>query len=185
MRQLFQTSRLNLRALTLEDAPRLAALDADTDVLRYIGMPIATSPEGYEEFIAVLYPKYFDNKDSSPLYGFWAAEELERGAFLGWFLLRPAPDYRFANEAGYKAGEVEIGYRFHHAAWGKGYATEGARELVRRALLEERTKAIVSLALTENRASTRVMEKCGLVFDREVVLPGYEMHGAVYVLPAK
>lgn len=185
MLELIQTPRLNLRALTREDAPRLAALDADTDVLRYIGMPIATALEGYEEFIATLYPKYFDNKDLSPLYGFWAAEERETGAFLGWFLLRPALDCRFAEEVGYKAGEVEIGYRFHHAAWGKGYATEGAKELVRRALLEERTTAIVSLALTENRASTRVMEKCGLVFDREVVLPGYEMHGAVYVLPAK
>lgn len=179
------TERLSLRHFTPDDALRLAALDADTDVLRYIGMPIASSLEGYEEFIAALYPKYYNNKDSSPLYGFWAAEERETGVFLGWFLLRPALDYRFAKEAGYKAGDVEIGYRFHNATWGKGYATEGAQELVRRALLEERTHAVVSLALTENRASTRVMEKCGLAFDREVVLPGYEMRGAVYILENK
>jgi RimJ/RimL family protein N-acetyltransferase len=49
-------------------------------------------------------------------------------------------------------------------------------------MLEERTKAIVSLALVENRASTRVMEKCGLVPDGEVVLPGYEMRGIRYKL---
>lgn len=179
---LLQTPRLRLRPLTPEDAPRLAALDADTDVLRYIGPPIATSLQGYEEFIAALYPKYFDNKDSSPLYGFWAAEERETGVFLGWFLLRPALDYRFVAEARYEAGQVEIGYRFHQAAWGKGYATEGAQELVRRALLEDRTSAIVSLALVENRASTRVMEKCGLVRDGDVVLPGYAMRGVRYVL---
>ena len=182
MTTLLQTPRLRLRPLTPEDAPRLAALDADTDVLRYIGQPIATSLQGYEEFIAALEQKYYANKDSSPLYGFWAAEERETGAFLGWYLLRPALDYRFAKEAEYEAGQVEIGYRFHHAVWGKGYATEGAQELVRRALMEEHTKAIVSLALVENRASTRVMEKCGLVPDGEVVLPGYAMRGIRYRL---
>jgi RimJ/RimL family protein N-acetyltransferase len=182
MTTLLQTPRLRLRALAPDDAPRLAALDADTDVLRYIGTPIATSLQGYEEFIAALYPKYFHNKDSSPLYGFWAAEERETGVFLGWFLLRPALDYRFAAEARYETGQVEIGYRFHQSTWGKGYATEGAQELVRRALLEDRTSAIVSLALVENRASTRVMEKCGLVQDGEVILPGYAMRGVRYVL---
>lgn len=182
MTTLLQTPRLRLRALTTEDAPRLAALDADTDVLRYIGQPIATSLQGYEEFIAALKEKYYANKDSSPLYGFWAAEERETGAFLGWFLLRPALDYRFAKEAEYEAGQVEIGYRFHHTAWGKGYATEGAQELVRRALAKESTNAVVAVALVENRASTRVMEKCGLVPDGEVVLPGYEMRGVRYKL---
>ncbi len=179
---IISTLRLILRPLIPEDAPRLAALDADTDVLRYIGQPIATSLQGYEEFIAALYPKYFQNKDSSPLYGLWAAEERETRTFLGWFVLRPALDYRFAKEASYEAGDVEIGYRFHTSAWGKGYATEGAQELVRLALIEERTNAIVSLALTKNRASTRVMEKCGLMFQREIILPGYETPGAVYAL---
>lgn len=182
MTTLLHTSRLILRAFTPKDAPLLAALDADTDVLRYVGSPMAPSLQGYEDIIVSWEHKYYANKDSSPLYGFWAVEERETGTFLGWYLLRPALDFRFAKEAGFEAGEVEIGYRFHNAAWGKGYATEGAQELVRRTLAEENTIAVVAVALVENRASTRVMEKCDLVPDGEVVLPGYEMRGVRYKL---
>lgn len=181
MTTLLQTPRLHLRAFTPEDAPRLAALDADTDVVRYAA-PMASSLQGYEEIIASWELKYYANADSLSLYGFWAVEERETGAFLGWYLLRPALDYRFAKEAGFEAGEVEIGYRFHNAAWGKGYATEGAQELVRRALAKESTNAVVAVALVENQASTQVMEKCGLVPDGEVILPGYEMRGVRYKL---
>lgn len=181
MTTLLHTSRLALRAFTPKDAPLLAALDADTDVVRYAN-PMSSSLQGYEEIIASWERKYYTNKDSSTLYGFWAVEERETGVFLGWYLLRPALDFRFAKEAGFEAGEIEIGYRFHNAAWGKGYATEGSQELVRRALAEENTIAVVAVALVENRASTRVMEKCGLVPDGEVSLPGYEMRGVRYKL---
>ena len=55
--------------------------------------------------------------------GRWAAIGKSTGEFLGWFALDP----------GEGEGEVELGYRLRHAAWGKGFATEGSRALVRMA----------------------------------------------------
>jgi RimJ/RimL family protein N-acetyltransferase len=179
------TPRLQLRPLVPSDASLLAAVDADTDVLRYIGRPIATSLQGYKEFIAQVRARYLSDETESPLYGFWVAEERNSGVALGWYLLRPALDYRFAKEAGFTAGQVEIGYRFHTAAWGKGYATEGAQELLQRALLQKETTAIVAVALATNQASIRVMEKLGLHFDREIALLGYDVHGVRYSLPKR
>ena len=60
-------------------------------------------------------------------YGFWAAIEKSTRGFLGWFHFRPAdgaPD------------EAELGYRLRRAAWGKGYATEGSRALIRKGFAE-------------------------------------------------
>ena len=55
--------------------------------------------------------------------------EKSTGDFLGWFHLRPAPD-------GGRPSEPELGYRLRRSAWGKGYATEGSRALIRKAFAE-------------------------------------------------
>lgn len=49
--------------------------------------------------------------------------EKSTGAFLGWFHYRLPPDGH--------TDDVELGYRLRRSAWGKGYATEGSRALVR------------------------------------------------------
>ncbi len=46
--------------------------------------------------------------------------------------------------------------------WGKGYATEGARVLVRKALTELDAAQVVAVALVDNVASWRVMDKVGM-----------------------
>ncbi|MBC7807387.1 MAG: GNAT family N-acetyltransferase, partial [Akkermansiaceae bacterium] len=116
-------------------------------------------------------------------YGVFAAIEKATGAFIGWFLLRPATDHRFAAEVGFRADELELGYRFRRAFWDKGLATEGARALVEYAAMDANVSAVVAVALKENVASTRVMEKVGLVFREECALPGYALPGVTYRLP--
>ena len=58
--------------------------------------------------------------------------------------------------------EVEVGYRFLKAHWGHGYATESARTSIAYGFEELGLDRIVAVALPENRASRRVLEKCGL-----------------------
>jgi RimJ/RimL family protein N-acetyltransferase len=87
-------------------------------------------------------------------YGFWAAIEKETGEFLGWFHFRPRP--------GAAPGEVEIGYRLRKSAWGKGYATEGSRALIRKGFTESGVQRVTAEAMAVNQASRRVMEKAGL-----------------------
>ena len=59
-------------------------------------------------------------------------------------------------------GEVELGYRLRKSAWGKGYATEGSRALIRKGFTEFGVQRVVAEAMAVNQASRRVMEKAGL-----------------------
>jgi RimJ/RimL family protein N-acetyltransferase len=90
--------------------------------------------------------------------GFWAAIERETGEFLGWFHLRPHP--------GTPADEPELGYRLRASAWGRGYATEGSRALVRKGFEELGARRIYAETMTVHAASRRVMEKAGLRYVR-------------------
>jgi RimJ/RimL family protein N-acetyltransferase len=177
MQVLLETPRLLLRRLTEADADDLFVMDSDPEVIRYAG-PRLADRDAYRRRIREGFLPYYDRYAS---YGYFAAVGKD-GAFLGWFHLRPALDYRFAAEAGYREGDVDLGYRLVRAAWGKGIATEGARALVRKGLTELDAACVVACALEPNVASTRVMEKAGLKWVRRFAIPGYDMPAVVYAL---
>lgn len=179
MKIYLETPRLVLREFTEDDAGDLFALDADPEVMRYIGPYALADVAAYRERLRTTTVPYYAEH---PGYGLWAATEKPCSAFLGWFILRPALDYRFAVEAGFRAGDVEVGYRLRRAAWGKGYATEGARALVRKAFADPAVARVVAAALADNRASIRVMEKVGLRRAREFPIAGYGQPAVTYAL---
>ena len=61
-----------------------------------------------------------------------------------------------------KTVEVEVGYRLCQTAWGQGFATEGARALVRYGLVELGLDRVVGLTHPDNEPSKRVLMKAGL-----------------------
>jgi RimJ/RimL family protein N-acetyltransferase len=171
------TTRLRLREFTAADAPLLFQLDADPEVLRYIGQPLADE-EAYRQRICQRFLPYYASNSG---HGYWAAE-LSDAQFIGWFHLRPSLDGHFAQELEFGPGELEIGYRLRRAHWGRGYATEGSQALLRRAFLELKAPWVVASALAGNRASIRVMQKIGLRCVGEFALPGYEQPAVKYAL---
>jgi [ribosomal protein S5]-alanine N-acetyltransferase len=179
MRVCLETERLLLREFIEEDAPLLFALDGDPEVMRYIRAPQLPDVDAYRRRIRERFLRYYA---AGRGWGLWPAVEKATGEFLGWFCLRPALDYLFAAEAGLQEGELELGYRLRRAAWGKGYATEGSRALVRKAFADPTVSGVVACALVGNVASTRVMQKAGLRREREFELPGYDQAGVKYVL---
>ncbi len=62
--------------------------------------------------------------------------------------------------------EVELGYRLRKSAWGKGYATEGSRALIRKGFGELGVRRMVAETMAVHGASRRVMEKAGLALVR-------------------
>src|SRR4029077_12564650 len=92
-----------------------------------------------------LYPLY-------PGLGNWRAQRRDTGKFIGWFSLKYIPD----------TVEIEVGYRLSPEAWGQGYATEGARELVRYGFDELGLERIIGITHPDNAASQRVLMKCGM-----------------------
>lgn len=64
---------------------------------------------------------------------------------------------------------LELGYRYKLTAWGKGYATEAAREVLRHAFEVARLESVVAFAVPQNPASLKVIEKLGFVYQRDFV----------------
>jgi RimJ/RimL family protein N-acetyltransferase len=172
-----ETPRLFLRDFEPDDAPRLYELDHDPEVMRFIGPFALESVDDYRCRIESDYAAYAARADG---LGLWAVIEKTSAEFLGWVCLRPASQYRFAAEAGFPPEAAELGYRLRVAAWGRGIATEAARGLIEDILARRPETPIVSTALETNRASIRVMKKCGLAYAGRFELPGFSVAAVKY-----
>ena len=155
MRVYLETARLTLRRLTMADVDNLFALDSDPAVMRYLSGGAPTPRDVIAREILPRCLSYYERYDG---YGVWAAIEKASGDFLGWFSFRPHDD---GNPA-----EVTLGYRLRRAAWGKGYATEGARALIRKGFTALGAERVIATTYQDNLASRRVMEKAGLTLAR-------------------
>ena len=155
-----ETQRLVLRRFTMADVDNLAGLDADPDVMNFITGGIPTPRDEIKTEVLPAFLAYYERFDG---YGFWAAIEKPAGEFLGWFHFRP--------REGGSLDEAELGYRLRKSAWGKGYATEGSRALIRKGFTEFGVQRVVAEAMAVNLASRRVMEKAGLTLVRSFHQP--------------
>jgi RimJ/RimL family protein N-acetyltransferase len=57
---------------------------------------------------------------------------------------------------------IEVGWRFFKAFWGRGYATATGRALVELGFREHDLPRVIAMAMVENLASCRAIQKCGL-----------------------
>ena len=74
--------------------------------------------------------------------------------------LRPAPEHDcFA-----------FGYWILPEYWGQGFATEAVTTLLQYGYNKLKLDKIVATVFPQNTASVRVLEKVGLVFEKEVIL---------------
>jgi RimJ/RimL family protein N-acetyltransferase len=142
---------LLLRRFSLADADNLVRLDADPDVMRFVNGGVATSRDEIEHEVLPAFLDYYQRYEG---YGFWAVIEKATGEFAGWFHFRPGQAAA--------PGEVELGYRLRKPTWGRGYATEGSRALIRVGFTEFEVRRVTAEAMAVNTASRRVMEKAGL-----------------------
>jgi RimJ/RimL family protein N-acetyltransferase len=154
-----ETGRLRLRRCVPQDIDRLVELDSDPEVMRYVTFGVPTPRERYEREIL---PRWFALYAVNPLLAYWVAERRADGGFVGWFHLRPD---RF------DAGELELGYRLRRAAWRQGLATEGSLGVLAHGFERVGAEIITARTLAANVASQRVMQKCGLQFERDFTYP--------------
>ena len=157
-----QTARLVLERFTADDADLLIELDSDPAVMRYLtGGEPENAPEVVREraipSILAGYQRWGGK------FGLFAAHELDSGAFLGWFCLRPERDG--------PTDEAELGYRLRQEAWGKGYATEGSQALLAKAFTELDVRLVWGETMCVNLPSQRVMEKVGMTVADSIPTP--------------
>jgi RimJ/RimL family protein N-acetyltransferase len=150
-----ETERLLLRRFTESDDANLHDLDGDPEVMRFVngGKPVSRDVIREETL-----PRFLRAYERFEGFGVWAAIERSTGKFVGWFEFYPRKDA--------VPEEVELGYRLRRSAWGKGYATEGSRALIRKGFTELGVQRVVAETMAVNAASRRVMEKAGLKYVR-------------------
>jgi RimJ/RimL family protein N-acetyltransferase len=106
-------------------------------------------------------------------FGLWAVEVRATCEFIGFVGLDvPRFDASFTPT-------VEVGWRLARAAWGQGYATEGATEAMRHGFDTVGLDEIVSFTAVANTRSQRVMQRLGMVrngeFDHPNVASGHRL----------
>ena len=145
---LLETERLILRRMSMKDLDKMARLNSDRDVMRYIGDGAVWTRAQSEARIRRILKVY----EIFPGLGLWVGEEKVSRKFIGAYALIYIP----------KTTEVEVGYRLQKSAWGRGFATEGARALVRYGMFELGLERVVGLTHPDNDASKHVLMKSGL-----------------------
>jgi RimJ/RimL family protein N-acetyltransferase len=164
-----ETPRLVLRRPLPEDVRPLAELNADPEVMKYIGDGGVRTPEQTAEGLARAIREWDEQG-----YGLFAMDRRDTGEYVGWVTLA-APV--FLPEV---LPAIEIGWRLARPHWGQGFATEGAREVLRFGFETCGFERLLSIRHLENEASRRVMEKLGLHYDFETTVPANGQPVAVH-----
>ena len=102
-------------------------------------------------------------------FGYWSARARATGEMVG----RGGVQHTYVE----KLHGIEVGWAITPARWGQGLATELARAAVEVAFGSLALRELVALALPENVASRRVMEKAGFAYERDI-----EHYGLRHVL---
>jgi ribosomal-protein-alanine N-acetyltransferase len=161
-----ETARLLLRRPTLADVAALYAFLGDPAAMRHT--QVDATLRACRRRVAV--HEYYRRRNG---YAPWTVLTRADGRIVGWGGLYQDP---FGPGWG-----VEVGYHFHPAAWGRGYATElvtACADVADRVLgLPE----LWAFAHPDNRASDRVLAKAG--FTRVRFVP--EMDRFLYRRPAR
>jgi RimJ/RimL family protein N-acetyltransferase len=142
------TERLELRRFTAADLEPLLDVFGDAEVMRYVGAE--RRPLGREQVEALLARADADWSEHG--FGLLAITERDTGRLVGEAGLQHL-------EAG---PDIEMGYTLARAAWGRGYATEAARAVVRWGFAGLRLHRIVAVADPANAASLHVLDKLGM-----------------------
>jgi ribosomal-protein-alanine N-acetyltransferase len=140
-----------MRPISDDDLDDVAALYADADVMRFIGLRGPLTREQTCERLAFMVDHWRRHG-----FGMWALRLKDGGAFVGRCGLRYMDN----------TTEIELGYTLGKAHWGQGFATEASRAVVRYVFDVMKLPRLVAIADPANTASVNVMRKLGMTFER-------------------
>jgi len=147
------TERLVLRRWRAEDRAPFAAINADAEVMRWIGSGRVLG-RGLSDELVDRFEREWDQRG----HGLWAVgwRNDPAGLLLGFCgLTAPMflPDVLPA---------AEVGWRLARPAWGLGVATEAAQAALAFGFERSGLAEIVAVVAPENARSLRVAEKLGM-----------------------
>lgn len=146
---LFESNRLGFRNWTNQDLNEFAKINADAQVMKHFPNPLSSKETA--EFLLRLQNHYDQNG-----YCYFATELLKSGELIGFIGLA------FQEFVSSFTPATDIGWRLKKSAWGKGYATEGAKRCLEFAFDELKLDKVVSTCTLKNTQSEKVMRKIGM-----------------------
>ncbi len=170
-----ETDRLLVRPLQWEDLDALAAIMADSEVMRYVGNGapktreqterlmrfwIADGARAWDETTLARLPQLRRAIERDAHFSLWATVEKKTNRLIGRCgLLAWDLDGR---------KETEVGYMIAKSHWGSGYATEAALAVRDYGFERLGFDRLISLIHPDNVPSQRVAMKNGMRHERDV-----------------
>jgi RimJ/RimL family protein N-acetyltransferase len=173
-----RTDRIHLVPLSDEHLEYEVELDADPEVMRYLGNGRART----REEVQALHRRRMAVADRVPGLGFWAG--FVEGQFVGWWILEPPQ----RADQGPVEGQAELGYRLLRRYWRRGLASEGARALIRHGFKDLGLTRIFAETMAVNTASRATMAAVGMQYVRtfhmewDEPLPGSQLGEVEYAI---
>lgn len=153
----FETARLRADRLRPEHTDLIHAMHMDPVQMATLGG--VRSAEQTAEYMQRNLQHWTDHR-----FGIWLLHDRDTSAVAGRVLLRYLP----------LAGtmEVEVGYSLMPAFWGRGLAVEASARCLEIGRDCLGLRRIVAVTLPDNARSRRVMDKLGMVHERDVLHAG-------------
>lgn len=146
---ILETERLILRPIVPNDAADIFKWVSDDRVTKYMTYNTYQNMDEVYNFINTVIPE-------SESYH-WGFALKENDKLIGSGSIGFSPKHNAWN----------FGYNFCYDFWGNGYATEVAIRMIKFAYDELGARDFCATHASENQASGRVIEKCGLKFEHE------------------
>ncbi|HBR58102.1 MAG TPA: N-acetyltransferase [Blastocatellia bacterium] len=146
-----ETERIYFRKFTLDDLPMLIKQRSDPEVNRYLGGTRLQNPEALARRI-----RFYISCYASHGYGNCAMIWKKSGEMIGSAGLQPLEE----------TDEIEIGYSIIKEFWRMGIGFEAAAAWLRFGFEKAGLERIVAVCDPENTGSRRIMEKCGMTFEK-------------------
>lgn len=133
------------------DAEDMLRLHSNSQVQVYTGDPTILTLDGIQD-------KIEEKREEYRKYGYgrWITILKEGMQFVGWAGLSYLPEF----------DEIDLGYRFLPEFWGKGLATEASQGILKYGFEVLQLERIIAMAMEENTASIRVMQKVGMQYEK-------------------
>ncbi len=158
-RCMLETERLIINKITPEDLPWLIEMRAPEAVNRYLGGPKLQSAEALKARL----PFYIQCHEEFG-FGFCTMTLKTTGEKIGTSGLQPLED----------TGEIEVGYNLSERFWRQGFGYECAMAWLRYGFETAGLDRIVAVAHPDNTGSWRIMEKCGMKYEKSEHHYGFE-----------
>lgn len=156
---MLETERLIIRKFTPEDLDWLIEMRVEPSINKYLGGTRMQNPEAITkrmQFYLDCYEKFG--------YGQCAMIWKETGENIGASGLQPLED----------SGEIEVGYSLLEKFWRMGIGYECAQGWLEYGFETAGLERIVAVADAANTGSWRIMEKCGMSYEKNAEFYGMQ-----------